>query len=122
MAARTRKIELSDNWREKISVSMLMNRLKNHIDGKSYLESTQLKAIELILQRTVASLSSVEQTVHNADDQLTEDQLMLKFQALIEAHPDLLQRILAVQARAKPGIAAQQSDDNSQSLPTQVVG
>lgn len=122
MAARKRKVELSDSWKEKISVSMLMNRLRDHIDGKVELESTQLKAIELILQRTVASLSSVEQTVHNADDQLTEEQLMAKFQALFEAHPGLLQRLLAMQARSKPGIAVQQTGDDAHIQPVQATG
>ena len=99
MAARKRKLEMTDSWREKCSTTMLMLRLKSHIDGDIELQPTQLKAIELILQRTVASLSSVEQTVHNADDTLSEDQLLAKFSALFEAQPGLLQRILALQAR-----------------------
>mgnify|MGYP001617580555 CR=1 FL=1 len=102
MAARKRKVDVSDTWREKISTTMLMLRLKEHIDGKVQLESTQIKAIELILQRTVASLSSVEQTVHTADDILTDEQIAARFQGLIEAHPDLLQRLLAMQARVAP--------------------
>ena len=100
MAARINKTEITESWKQKISVSMLMNRLKDHADGKIELQQTQLKAIELILQRTVPSLSAVEQTTIEPDQKLSEADILGKITALLAAHPDLVQQALAMQARS----------------------
>ena len=122
MAARTRKIELDEGHKDSIRATQLLNVLTKHANSKrGKLDSTRIAAARAALPFLRPALSSIEQTVHNADDQLTEEQLMAKFQALIEAHPDLLQRLLAMQARAKPGIAAQQSDDSGSTEPVQVA-
>ena len=52
------------------------------------------------------SLSAVEQTTLNPDDKLTEEQIMAKFQQLIDAFPDLLAKLLADRAKDAPGIKA----------------
>lgn len=46
------------------------------------------------------SLSAVEQTTIEPAQQLTEDQILQKIQILIAAHPDLLQKALAMNAKA----------------------
>lgn len=110
MAARRNKTELSDAWKEKIGVSMLMNRLKKHIDGEIELQQTQLKAIELILQRTVPSLSAVEQTNIEPEKALTESDLLAQMGAFLAAHPDLAQQAIGEYAK-KQHDAAQQKPD-----------
>ena len=65
MAARTRKLSLPDQWRNKIRISMLMNRLVDHAHGKVELSSTQVRALEIVLSKLVPTLSSVEATVEN---------------------------------------------------------
>lgn len=60
MAARTSKTELHEKWREKIRVSMLLNRLRNHVLGRIDMSPTQLRAAEILLKKTMPDLASVE--------------------------------------------------------------
>lgn len=75
---------------------MLLNRLKDHGDGKVRLSGTQVKAIEVILDRITPKLSAVEQTVVDERDKLSEDQLLAQLSALFAAKPALLERINAL--------------------------
>lgn len=62
------------------------------------------------------SLSAVEQTTIEPAQQLTEEQILLKLQALITAHPDLVQHALAMNAKAvREGNAAPRSSDSGSS-------
>jgi hypothetical protein len=51
-----------DEVRAKIQTSQLINRLQDHISDKIELSSTQIKAIEILLKRTLPELSSIEHT------------------------------------------------------------
>lgn len=62
MAARTRSLKLSDEWREKIKASMLVNRLSDHVEGKLELSPTQIRAAEILLRKVAPDLASIEQT------------------------------------------------------------
>jgi hypothetical protein len=64
MAAR-KKLVHDTNTREKIRVSQLINRLQNHIDDKCELSATQLKAVEILLKKSLPDLSAT----HNTEDQ-----------------------------------------------------
>ena len=55
MAARKRKVELTDSWKEKIRVSMLLNRLDNHIFNGDAMTSTQLDAAKFLLNKIIAN-------------------------------------------------------------------
>ena len=90
-----------------------MNRLKDHADGKIELQNTQLKAIELILQRTVPSLSAVEQTTIEPDQKLSEADILGRITALLAAHPDLVQQALAMQARSSAPLAEVPKDSSA---------
>lgn len=46
--------------REKIQTSMLINRLEDHIVGKLELTATQLRAIEILLKKSLPDLSNVQ--------------------------------------------------------------
>lgn len=71
MAARTTKIRHDDETRAKIQASQLINRLTDHALGEISLESTQIKAIEILLRKTLPDLSAVEHsgdmTLHHED-------------------------------------------------------
>lgn len=58
MAARLRNYH-QDEIRKKIQASQLVNRLTDHAFGKVELSQTQLKAIEILLRKSVADLSAV---------------------------------------------------------------
>ncbi len=111
MAARTNKIEHDEGTKDSIRASQLLNLLSNHAQSKrSKLDQTRIAAAKAALPFLRPALSSIEQTVHSADDLLTEDQLIDKFMTLAQAHPELLQRLLGMLAKANPGIAVQQSE------------
>lgn len=60
MAARKRKTQLTESWKEKIRTSMLINRLNNHIFEDEELSSSQLRAIEILLKKVAPDLKAVE--------------------------------------------------------------
>ena len=60
MAARTRKVKLTDTWKERIQTSMLINRLNNHIFDELEISQTQLRAIEILLKKVAPDLKAVE--------------------------------------------------------------
>jgi hypothetical protein len=59
MAARLRKMH-QDDVRAKIQTSQLINRLESHALGEVELSATQIKAIEVLIRKTLPDLSSVE--------------------------------------------------------------
>lgn len=54
-----RKLHQAD-VREKIRTSQLINRLQNHALGKVKLSTTQIRAIECLLRKTIPDLQSIE--------------------------------------------------------------
>jgi hypothetical protein len=60
MAARKRKVVLSDAWREKIQASQIMNRLLKHVEGEIELSGTQVKAADILLKKVVPDLARTE--------------------------------------------------------------
>ena len=57
MAARINP-KLDAEWREKIQISMLINRLMDHANGQADMTSTQIKAAEILLRKTLPDLSA----------------------------------------------------------------
>lgn len=100
----------SERWRESMQATSILNRLKNHGDGKleKPLDSTQIKAYEVILDRIAPKLASVEQTTKNEWDGMSEEDIKSTVRALILSHPELLREFA-------PGIrdASQQTEPNA---------
>lgn len=61
MARPINKLHQAD-VRAKIQASQLINRLTDHAHGKVELTATQIKAIEILLKKSIPDLSSVELT------------------------------------------------------------
>ncbi len=61
MAARMRKTH-QDDVRAKIQTSQLINRLTEHALGNVELSATQVRAIEVLIKKTLPDLSAVELT------------------------------------------------------------
>ncbi len=84
MAARVNKVKHDDKTREKIRTSQLLNRLHAYAlseddpqSGKPVeLSSTQVKAIEVLLKKSLPDLQSIEGSMdlhhHNHEDALGE--------------------------------------------------
>jgi hypothetical protein len=64
MAARIRT-KHQDEVRAKIQASQLINRLTDHALGEVELSTTQVRAIEILLKKTIPDLSAVE---HSGDE------------------------------------------------------
>jgi hypothetical protein len=61
MAARLNRRH-QDMVRDKIQATQLINRLEDHALGILELSQTQIKAIEILLKKTLPDLSAVEHT------------------------------------------------------------
>lgn len=59
MAARIVKIRHDEETRAKIKTSQLLNRLQDHVFKEVEVSSTQMKAIEVLLRKTLPDLSAV---------------------------------------------------------------
>jgi len=60
MAARTTKIRHDEETRAKIKTSQLLNRLNNHVFANVEISQTQMKAIEILLRKTLPDLAAVQ--------------------------------------------------------------
>ena len=60
MAARTVKIRHDEETRAKIQTSQLLNRLNDHVFGEADISQTQMKAIEVLLRKTLPDLAAVQ--------------------------------------------------------------
>jgi len=64
MAARKRVGTKTGGWptqvRDRIKTSMLINRLTGHAEGTVDLQPTQVKAIEILLRKTLPDLQAIE--------------------------------------------------------------
>ena len=60
MAARKNKITLTDEWKEKIRISHIINRLNQGFDGKVELTSDQIRIADMLLKKVVPDLSRVD--------------------------------------------------------------
>ena len=59
MAARLNKLH-QDDVRKKIQTSQLLNRLTDHALGEIELSNTQVRAIEILLKKSIPDLQSIE--------------------------------------------------------------
>lgn len=67
MAATKRNAMLIEETRKRVQTSQLINRLQDHGFGKIELAPTQIKAIEILLKKTLPDLQSVSAEVTGAD-------------------------------------------------------
>jgi hypothetical protein len=59
MAARKLRVTHQEDVRKKIQCTQLINRLMGHIDGNTQLAPTQIRAIEILLNKSLPNLSDV---------------------------------------------------------------
>lgn len=73
MAARTRKVELTDAWKAKIQVSVISGRLYDHMQGKCEMTPTQIKAADILLRKLVPDVARTEHTGEGGGPVQTEN-------------------------------------------------
>jgi len=74
MAARLNRMH-QESVREKIKVSQLINRLANHALGKNKMTNTQVRAAEILLNKSLPNLQSSELTGPNGGPVQTESKI-----------------------------------------------
>lgn len=62
MAARKRKVALSDDWKANIQATTIMNRLYGHALGTIEMEKSQIDAAKVILAKILPDLARTEMT------------------------------------------------------------
>lgn len=62
MAKRTVRLNLDDAWREKIRLSVIIDRIAKCANGELQMTAQELKAAEIILRKTVPDLARTELT------------------------------------------------------------
>ena len=73
--------------RGQIQVSKIIERLTDHGDSKIDLSPTQVRAYEILLKKVLPDLQVQELHHHDDSEQLTDDQLMAKLQAMLATLP-----------------------------------
>lgn len=61
MAARLNRLH-QDSVREKIRVSVIVDRLEKHIAGEIELSATQVRSAQILLDKSLASLTATQHT------------------------------------------------------------
>lgn len=69
MPARKMRITHQEDVRKKIQCTQLINRLMSHIGGEVELSSTQVRSIEILLNKSLPNLSDVK--VEHSGDGIT---------------------------------------------------
>jgi hypothetical protein len=62
VAARTKRIVHDENTRKKIQTSQIINRLTKHILGTIDLTTSQVRAAEILLNKTLPNLAATHNT------------------------------------------------------------
>ena len=60
MAARSKKIVLTQNWKDKIQIAVIIDRLVKHVNDEIDMKPTQLKAAEILLKKVAPDLASTQ--------------------------------------------------------------
>lgn len=85
--------------RAKIQSAQVISRLAQHLDGKVELSPTQVKAAQILLDRTLPSLSSQELHHHDETAGLTESEMLARLQQLLAALPADAQAAVGIALR-----------------------
>ena len=95
MAARKRP-GLSENTRLRIKTTMIVKRLEDHIDGKVDMSSSQVRAAEVLLNRTLPVLQSTTMEVSGgmevksvvSEEPITAEEWQSKYASPGHRNPD----------------------------------
>lgn len=60
MAARKRRLNLSDSWKDNIRAGVLAQRLYAHATGENEMSNTQIKAADILLKKLIPDLGRTE--------------------------------------------------------------
>lgn len=65
MAARKRKVTLTDDWKANIRAGVLMARLYDHALGEVEMSQSQIKAAQIVIGKVIPDVARTEHTGEN---------------------------------------------------------
>lgn len=74
MAARKRKVALSDDWKANIQAAMIMKRLYSHALGEADMERSQIDAAKVVLAKILPDLKAMDITVEGNITSMTPEE------------------------------------------------
>lgn len=86
--------------KDKLRAEMCAAFIEQHVHGKRKMSSSQVQAAKILIDKGKPSLQAVEQTTIEPAAVRNDAELVEGLRAIIQAHPDLIQRILGEQAAA----------------------
>lgn len=101
MAARTNKITHDEATKDRIKGSQLVNLLSAIALGEKDVSEKQINAAKAVLPFIRPALSTVEQTITDSRDKLSEDQVLAELQGLFIAKPYLLDKLIQLRDAAR---------------------
>lgn len=93
----------SEKHKERISAGKVIHHLQKLMEESSS-ETVQLGAASKLLDKVVPTLSSVDSTLKDTTEKMTEEQLVAKLRSLIKENPTLMSKVLGDNARGGGGI------------------
>lgn len=113
----TREKLSAEDHRQRIKTGMLTARLQRAALGKVEMSTNQVQAAKVLLDKAIPTLQAVESVITEVAANRSESDLLNDLREIIKQHPDLIQQLLAEQARStdnpgpKPVAAGQQPAD-----------
>ena len=93
---------MSKSHKRAISEAAVIRKLEDLMENSSS-ENVQLGAASKLLDKVVPTLSTVDSTVKDVTEKMTEEQLVARLRALIKEDPTLMSKILGDTARGSEG-------------------
>lgn len=97
----TKRSELRDveAIRRRVDVGRILGRLERIGEGKEDASPSQIAALKILADKTIPSLSAVENTQIDPSAALGESDIREQLRSLLAAHPDVVAELLGEQAR-----------------------
>ncbi len=89
----------AERAKDAVRAELLAQRLDAFVRGECELSPAQVQAAKILIDKGKPNLSSVDQTLHDAADEMTESELAAKIKAVVQKQPELLSKILGEIAR-----------------------
>ncbi len=86
---KTLKPMRQEEVRAQIQATKIVQRLQQHGDGTLDLSPTQIKAYEILLSKSLATLQATEITEVSKNDKLTEAEILAKIAEIVKREPRL---------------------------------
>lgn len=99
--------------RAQIQATKIVQRLQQHGDGQLDLSPTQIKAYEILLNKSLASLQSTELTEVSRNDKLTEAEILAKIADIVKREPRLADMVQLRQVEDVPPAGGVAPDDTA---------